>query len=523
MRPSYQLSACAPFLLAACAFAAADNSPIADTAAGKVRGVALPAPGGAVFKGIPFAQPPVGDLRWKPPVAAKAWTGVREATEYGAPCAQVSAEWNAKTAAAGSEDCLTLNVWTPQWPARGARPVMVWIHGGANMGGSARGAGGIEPAFDGASLASRGVVVVTVQYRLGIFGFFAHPELTAESAHHGSGNYGLLDLAAALQWVKANIAQFGGDPKNVTIFGQSAGAMDVGYLMVSPLAQGLFHRAIAQSGTVLIGGRPTATLAQAEETGRQLAAKMNAPATGAPAYLRKLSTAEVLKASPPYGGGGPLRPAPDVDGYFLTKSPGELFASGAQAAVPLMIGNNGREWNFTGPEDGLKKGIAATFGSLAPQALKLYGLDGGAPQQGYPPYGNAGSQFSTDTSFRCPSVLIAGQHSRRAPTYQYEFTVGPVEKGTPHSGELQYVFGVRGVQETADPDPTQTKRVQGYWVNFAKSGDPNGAGLPRWPKYDAAKREYLELSNEGPIVKADLRGKVCSLFIEAIQQTAQRP
>ncbi|MGJ5818748.1 carboxylesterase/lipase family protein [Paludibaculum fermentans] len=523
MRSSFHLLASLPALLTAFAFAAPAGAPITGTAAGKVRGAALPAPGGAVFKGIPFAQPPVGGLRWKPPVAAQPWTGVRDAVEYGAPCAQVSAEWNAKTAAVGSEDCLTLNVWTPQWPARGSKPVMVWIHGGANMGGSARGAGGIEPAFDGAKLASQGVVVVTVQYRLGIFGFFAHPELTAESAHHASGNYGLMDLAAALQWVKANIAHFGGDPKNVTIFGQSAGAMDVGYLMASPLGKGLFHRAIAQSGTVIIGGHPTASLAQAEETGRQLAAKMNAPAAGGLAYMRKLSTAEVLKASPPYGGGGPLRPAPDVDGYFLTRPPAEVFASGAQAAVPLMIGNNGREWNFTGQPEALKKGIAAAFGPLAPQALKLYGLDGGAVAESYPPYGNAGSQFSTDTSFRCPSVLIAGQHNKLAPTYQYEFTVGPVEKGTPHSGELQYVFGVRGVQESADPDALQTQCVQGYWVNFAKAGDPNGSGLPKWPKYDAAKRAYLELSNEGPVVKTDLRGKVCALFGEAKLQTAGRP
>ncbi|QOY88145.1 carboxylesterase/lipase family protein [Paludibaculum fermentans] len=523
MRSSFHLIASLASLLAALASGAPADGPIADTAAGKVRGLALPAPGGAVFKGIPFAQPPVGDLRWKPPVAARPWTGVREAVEYGAPCAQVSAEWNAKTAAAGSEDCLTLNVWTPQWPARGAKPVMVWIHGGANMGGSARGAGGIEPAFDGAKLASQGVVVVTVQYRLGIFGFFAHPELTAESAQHASGNYGLMDLAASLQWVKANIARFGGDPRNVTIFGQSAGAMDVGYLMASPLGRGLFQRAIAQSGTVLIGGHPTLTLTQAEEAGRGLAAKMNAPAAGGLAYMRKLSTAEVLKASPPYGGGGPLRPAPDVDGYFLTKSPAEVFETGGQAAVPLMIGNNGREWNFTGQPEALRKGIAGAFGPLTEQALKLYGMEGGAPVESYPPYGNAGSQFSTDTSFRCPSVLIAGQHSRHAPTYQYEFTVGPVEKGTPHSGELQYVFGVRGVQETADPDAVQTQRVQGYWVNFAKSGDPNGSGLPKWPKYESTKREYLELSNEGPVVKSDLRGKVCALFGEAVRQRTGRP
>ncbi|WP_321471659.1 carboxylesterase/lipase family protein [uncultured Paludibaculum sp.] len=494
----------------------AQSGPVAKTALGQMRGLALPASGGAVFKGIPFAQPPVGDLRWKPPVASKAWTGVRDATQYGATCAQVTAEWNAKTAAAGSEDCLTLNIWTPQWPSRTAKPVMVWIHGGANMGGSARGAGGIEPAFDGASLARHGVVVVTVQYRLGIFGFFAHPDLTAESAHHASGNYGLMDLAAALQWVRANIGAFGGDPKNVTIFGQSAGAMNVGYLMVSPLGKGLFHKAIAQSGTVAIGGRPTPTLAQAEETGRKLAEKMNAPATGTLAYMRGLSTADVLKASPPYGGGGPLRPAPAVDGYLLTTSPAGTFASGGEVPVPLMIGNNGREFAFNGDDAVLRKAITSTFGAQASEALKLYGLDGGAAEKPYPPYGTAGSQFATDSAFRCPGVLIAGQHARRFPTYQYEFTIGSVEKGSPHSGELQYVFGVPGVQETQDPDPAQVSRLQTYWTNFAKTGNPNDAGVPPWPKYDAEKRAYLELSNEGPLVKHDLRAPVCGLFIQAM-------
>lgn len=516
------LPSIASFVFLASSTAAAESTPVVATAVGQVRGLLLPAPGGAVFKGIPFAQPPIGDLRWRPPLPAKPWSGVRDTTAYGATCAQVAAEWNVKAAAAGSEDCLTLNIWTPQWPSRGAKPVMVWIHGGANMGGSAQGAGGIEPAFDGEKLARHGVVVVTVQYRLGIFGFLAHPDLTAESAHHASGNYGLLDLVAALQWVQSNITRFGGDAKNVTIFGQSAGAMDVGYLMTSPLAKGLFHRAIAQSGTVIIGGRTTATLAQSEETGRKLAEKMNAPSTGALAYMRKLSTADVLKASPPYGGGGPLRPAPDVDGYFLPRSPAEVFQTGEQAPVPLLIGSNGREWGFAGQPDALHKAVETFFGPLASKALNLYGLSGESQSETYPPYGDAGAQFSTDSAFRCPSVVIAGQHSAHRPTYQYEFTIGPVEKGSPHSGELQYVFGVRGVKETSDPDPRQTDRLQRYWTNFAKTGDPNGGPLPKWPKYDTTNRAYLELSNDGPVAKKDLRGPVCALFAEALKQSMSK-
>jgi para-nitrobenzyl esterase len=220
---------------------------------------------------------------------------------------------------------------------------MLWIHGGANMGGSSLGSGGIEPPFDGERLSRRGVVVVTINYRLGMLGFMAHPELTAESPHRSSGNYGLLDQIAALKWVRDNIARFGGDPKNVTIFGQSAGAHDVGLLMTSPLARGLFAHAIAQSGTVMIGGRVTPPLAQLEQAGVTLAGKMNAPVAGALKYLRSLSAGEVLKASPPYTGGGPLRPEPNVDGYVLPTLPADVFRNGSEAPVPFMIGNNGRE------------------------------------------------------------------------------------------------------------------------------------------------------------------------------------
>src|SRR5579872_5222178 len=227
-------------LLAIPAFAA-DSAPAVAVTGGQIRGGALQN-GGAVFKGVPFAQAPVGDLRWREPAAVKAWTGVREATAFGAPCAQNA---GGRMQESSSEDCLFLNVWTSEWPARARKPVMVWFHGGGNYAGTASGNN-----FDGESLARHGVVLVTTNYRLTIFGFFAHPELTRESAHHASGNYGLLDQIAALQWIHDNIARFGGDPANVTIFGQSAGAVDANVLMTSPLARGLFHRVIAESGTV---------------------------------------------------------------------------------------------------------------------------------------------------------------------------------------------------------------------------------------------------------------------------------
>jgi para-nitrobenzyl esterase len=498
---------------------AAGADPVVSVTGGQVRGRLLSPPAaGAVFKGIPFAQPPVGELRWREPAPVKPWAGVRDAGAYGAPCAQVASGWNDKIAAIASEDCLYLNIWSPEWPGKARKPVMFWIHGGANMGGSALGAGGIEPPFDGERLARRGVVVVTINYRLGIFGFMAHPELTAESPHRASGNCGILDQVAALQWVQSNISKFGGDPAKVTIFGQSAGAHDIGLLMVSPLAKGLFHRAIGQSGTVIIGGRLTPTLAEAEQRGIGMAEKMNAPATGALKHMRSLGTAEVLKASPPYGGGGQPRPEPDIDGYAITRLPAEVFRDGGQVAIPLIIGNNGRERAVQGGPEALKKSIGDFYGSLSPQAMKLYGLSGEVLPAGYPPYGDAAAQFATDTMFRCSAATIAGWHSGKYPTYQYEFTRGDEPRGAQHSYELRFVFGILTEQEREEVDRKISDQMQEYWANFAKNGDPNGRGLPVWPKSDPAKREYLEFAKEGPVVKANLRQPFCELFDAKLKQ-----
>jgi para-nitrobenzyl esterase len=496
---------------------AAGDAPVVPVTGGRIQGRLLPAPGGAVFKGIPFAAPPSGELRWREPGAVRPWTGIRDAGEYGAPCAQVAGGWNDKVAAIGKEDCLFLNVWTPEWPAGPRKPVMVWIHGGANMGGSAMGAAGIEPPFDGARLARRGVVVVTINYRVGLLGFMAHPELTAESPHRASGNYGLLDQVAALRWVRENAAAFGGDPGNVTVFGQSAGAHDIGLLMVSPLARGLFHRAIAQSGTVVIGGRLTPALAQAEESGVKLAGQMGAPAAGALKHLRALSAADVIRASPPYASRGPLRPEPNVDGYVLTRPPVDVFRSGGQAPVPLIIGNNGRERALEGGPDALRKAIAEFYGPLAPKAEALY-----ADPPAYPPHGQAGAQFSTDTMFRCGAVLVAGWHAARFPAYQYEFTRGYEPAGAVHSWELQYVFGNLGGNAAEPEDRRLSDQVQEYWVNFARTGDPNGGALPAWPRLDGGQG-YLEFAAGGPVAKTGLRGAFCALFREKIDGQARRP
>ncbi len=503
--------------------AAAGRDPVAAVTGGQVRGRLRAAPaGGAVFKGIPFAAPPVGEWRWREPQPVRPWDGVRDALEYGAPCAQAPAGWNDRVAAIGSEDCLTLNIWTPTWPAGSRLPVMFWVHGGGNAGGSAQGNIGIEPPFDGERLSRHGVIVVTVEYRLGILGFMAHPEMTAESPNHTSGNFGLQDQIAALQWVQANIAQFGGDPGRVTVFGQSAGAHDIGLMMTSPLARGLFHRAIAESGTVIIRGQLTPSLKEAEQRGVALAEKMKAPSPGALAFMRRLSAREVLKASPPYGSGGSARPEPNVDGYVIPKLPAAVFQEGGQAPIPLIIGNNGRERSLAGGPEALKKGVADFYGPLAPQAMKLYGLAGGAAADAYPPYGDAAAQFATDTGFRCSTQTIAGWHSSRFPVYQYEFTQGYEPEGARHSLELRYVFGMLTDKEREETDRPISDRMQEYWTQFAATGNPNRKGLPAWPKADPVKREYLEFSVRGPVVKNNLRRPFCDLFDVKLKQTMNR-
>jgi para-nitrobenzyl esterase len=477
---------------------------------GQIRGQALGA--GAAFKGIPFAAPPVGELRWRVPAAVTPWEDIRDATKYSAPCSQVAGGWNDKIAAISQEDCLYLNVWAPEWPSKSPKAVMFWIHGGANMGGSTLGEGGIEPTFDGQRLAEKGVVVVTTNYRLGIFGFLAHPELTAESPHKMSGNYGILDLIAALKWVNQNIARFGGDPQKVTIFGQSAGGHDVGLLLTSPLAKGLFHRAIEQSGTVILGGRLTPPLAQVEQAGIKLAEKMGAPASGGLKHMRGLSATDVLKASPPYGGGGPLRPEPNVDGYVLPRLPAQVFRSGSQAQLPLLIGSNARERALEGGAAALSKAIDEFFGSRALQARKLY-----SQAAGYPPHGDANAQYSTDTVFRCASVAIADWHSARNPTWQYEFSQAYEPLGAAHSWELQYVFGNLLPTAPQPVDRTVSDQVMTYWTNFAKTADPNGGGLPSWPRHDARTGSYLEFTGGGPVVKQQLRKPYCDLFQENLK------
>ena len=303
---------------------AAGSDPVVSISTGQLRG-SLTADGVAVFKNIPFAQPPVGDLRWREPLPAKAWTGVRDATAFGPMCNQ-----NDNKQLPHSEDCLQLNVWTPKWPATSRVPVMVWVHGGGNTAGS-----GVEALFNGEVLARHGVVVVNVNYRLGIFGFFAHPGLTKESPHHAAGNYGLADQIMALHWVRDNIARFGGNPANVTIFGESAGASDVNALIASPLTKGLFVRVIAQSGPV--GAQ--SSLAESEKRGVDFAAKLGFTGEDALAKLRAVPDTELMEKVAQGGPGLGI----NVDGWVLPEPGSKVYAEGREQKVALLIGNNSQE------------------------------------------------------------------------------------------------------------------------------------------------------------------------------------
>jgi para-nitrobenzyl esterase len=493
---------------------AEDDALLVKTSGGAVRGLAREG-GGARFLGIPFAEPPVGELRWREPRPAKAWSGVREAKAYSAPCAQPDLGlWNRHDAEIGQEDCLYLNVVTPEWPKKKLLPVMFWIHGGANEGGTA-----MSPLYTDGTLANHGVVLVTVNYRLGVFGFLAHPELTGESAYRGSGNYGLMDQILALRWVIDNIAQFGGDPKNITVFGQSAGAMDTGMLMASS-ARGLFQHAIAESGAPFIP--PVQGLRAAEEAGKKFAAAMGAPeGAGEIAYLRRIPAAELIKkltAHEPH-----QRFGPDVDGWVLTKSPAEVFAEGQEAAIPLLFGTTTKEFESTAAVEDARRMITAGSGALAPQVLAAYGLAEGGAGTSDPVYGSVADQLAADATFRCPATAEGRWHTAaRHPAYEYEFNHAvPGQAAAIHSTDLSFVFGfypkagnLAGAY--TDADLRFADLVESYFTNFARAGNPNGAGLPVWPEF-GSPAAYVKLTQEGTIVAAtDLRGSVCKVFRDVL-------
>jgi para-nitrobenzyl esterase len=504
----------------------AQEAPTVLTTGGQLRGGSR-AGGGAEFLGIPYAQPPLGELRWHEPLPAKTWAGVRDAIRFGAPCAQpVLGDWNRHDAETGEEDCLFLNVITPVWPRKEPLPVMLWFHGGGNEGGTAS-----SPLYKDGTLVGHGVLLVTVNYRLGIFGFFAHPGLTKESAHHASGNYGLMDQILALRWVRDNIAKFGGDPNNITVFGQSAGAMDIGLLMTS-LAKDLFQKAIEESGASF--SLPPTPLAVAEKAGEKFALSVNAPAGNDPVqYLRKLSAEQLLTtlaSVSPHPRFGPI-----VDGWVIPRSPAEVFAAGQESAIPLLFGTTAREFGASifgipASADRLRKTISDATGSFAPQALAAYGLAGdgtGATDAGTTDalYGSTADQWAADLAFRCPAVAQGNWHSvAHHPMYEYEFDhaiPGQEAQGAVHSSDLPYVFGyfpksgnIAG--SFGDVDLKIADLMESYWTNFAKTGNPNGAGLPDWPQFGFAQA-FIQFTQDGRVANAaKLRGAQCDVYRDVL-------
>jgi para-nitrobenzyl esterase len=468
-------------LTASLGFARAADGPgvIIQTTAGTVSGTA-----GDVrsFKGIPFAAPPVGTLRWKAPQPAPAWSGVRDATAFGPECAQP-----APPGVPTSEDCLTLNVWTPA--SAGKRlPVMVWIYGGGYAVGAAS-----YPVFDGTSLARHGVVVVTFNYRLNVLGFLAHPALTAESPEHTSGNYGLLDQVAALRWVQANAAAFGGDPRNVTIFGESAGAGSVSALMTMPRARGLFVRGIMGSAPVF---RPQAKLAAAEAAGVTLAAGANLAA------LRAMAPADLIKRIPPLDPDTrsdlPIVLGP-IDDEIVLPDERATFAAGKEAIVPIIVGNNVNEGSFFArgvPVATLAQYDAALqkrFGAAAPQARLYYPASDDA--QAHLAESTIVGDLDINTGSRKMAIVMAKQEPA---VYRYLFTRARAGKPPGHSDELPYVFGTPTVNGLGAPAPAfdatdkqVSDAMEMMWAQFAKTGNPNPPGTNAWPAYTVAGDRFI--------------------------------
>jgi len=443
-----------------------------------------------IFLGIPYAAPPVGSLRWKPPQAAEKWKGVRPATSFGNRCIQSGAYPDMIFRDPGpSEDCLTLNVWTAAKNEHAKLPVMIWIYGGgATTGGTS------EARQDGENLAKNGIVVVSMNYRLGIFGFYADHELAMESPAHAAGNYGLMDQTAAFQWVQHNIAAFGGDPKNVTIFGESAGSSSVSVQMASPLSRGLFARAIGESGSG-IRREQTAypSLEESEEQDEQFAKV--AFGNSALAALRMMSADKLVEAATSKAPGVP-RFGFNIDGLFLSESVAAIYGAGKQAHVPLLAGWNADEGTnqvVNSPDKLTMQGLRATadtdFRTRADEFLEVYAAhndqEAARAAKDY-----AGDKFIAYATW---AWLEAQTKTGGAPVYRYFFElaspgdpVHPAALGTFHSDDIEYVFGTLTSRKGADwrpEDYTLSKVMQAYWTNFARVGDPNAAGLPVWPVY----------------------------------------
>jgi para-nitrobenzyl esterase len=489
--------------------------PVVRVDSGQLQGVADD--GVVSYKGIPFAAPPVGELRWRPPQPVAPWTGVRQAAEFGADCMQ--GRFGPPPAPGGpatrmpSEDCLYMNVWRPASAAPGAKlPVMVWIYGGGFTGGSSS-----SPNTSGTEFAKKSVVLVAANYRVGRFGFFAFPALSRERPDETKGNYAYMDQIAALQWVKRNIAAFGGDPDNVTIFGFSAGGVSVHSLLASPMARGLFHKAIAESG----GSRDSVLTARpmredgvdpnypvsAETIGIEFARSMGIEGTdqAAIARLRALSSEEVLRGAPAQPGVRPqsYETTPILDGKLVTETAETAYKAKRQPRVPIMVGSNSADTAGNRIRATSKEQFFARFGQWSAQAKAAYDPDGTTDLATM--VTRANDDFGQAEPARFAANAFAAKGS---PVYRYRFSYVQtamrerMRTGAPHGGEIAFVFGTLTARpgSTVSPEDQAVSRMaQSYWVNFAKTGDPNGAGLPAWPRHDPNKDLIFDFHPDGTV------------------------
>jgi len=470
-------------------------------------------PGVKVYRGVPYAAPPVGDLRWKPPQPAAKWTGVREAKDFSKVCMQEPSSQTLVNKAltpsqAVSEDCLYLNIWTPAKSPSEKLPVMVWIHGGGYTMSS-----GSLVGYDGEHLAGKGVIVVTINYRLGIFGFLALPELAAESSHHAAGNYTLMDIIAALQWVQKNIASFGGDPGKVTVFGQSVGSFTVNILTACPLAKGLFQRAIGESGANFsealragsTGGNaadypPMLTLADAEADGEKVVSKLGI--TGDRLKALRAEPAEKLAHT------SGVRSWAAVDGWVMPQDVWTIYAEGKQNDVYTIEGNVAKEAaSYIGGTERITKMTAAGF---AAEAKQRYGDFAEQFLKAYPATSDAEAIASAYGSFRderfgwdMRTWARMQTKTGHKPIYRYYFSHVPPgpqaeEFGAFHTSEIAYVYGNFNMYPFpyGDTDHRLSEMMMSYWTNFAKTGDPNGPGLPKWSAYDIADDNVMEFGDQ---------------------------
>ncbi len=478
------------------------------------------------FKGIPYAAPPVGELRWRPPQAVAAWHENRACDSFGPACPQpLQAKTFYLAVGETNEDCLYLNVWSPARSSGERLPVMVWIHGGSFETGA-----GSMAVYDGTRLAERGMVVVTINYRLGPLGFLAHPALSAESGLGVSGNYGLLDQIAALEWVQKNVAAFGGDPEAVTVFGESAGGISILDLMVSPLAEGLFQRAIVQSGIMLdqgFGVSTNGTLAQEQEQGLALAERLGIDDSDDAVAALRAKTPDELLAAVAEGGTvleQGLRWKPVADGHVLPDVPTTLWAAGRSMKIPLIIGSTKDEGNlFTQgvmlqPHE-FEAQMEVVFGPYVDEALALY------PVESETEVSQAFSRMLTEVGFASTARFAARVTSEGASegdrqgnsAFLYHFTRVPFDNplGAFHGVEIPYVFGntalftVMGPIEQADQDLSDA--IMGYWTRFAATGDPNGDGAVTWPRYETESDLHLELGDRVAAGGPGLYQSACDL------------